>query len=404
MKMWLRYITLILAVILATEGLTLLAISRQVLNPKLYTQALDQSKVYTITADILTTKATAYLIEVEKQFVADLAARSQPQNQTVAKIEPVAVWFLNSIIERQTGQVVQSVSASLEIDKTLLNLSDRGITAFILWLKGQRPDPKIFAYIPDPQNVEAVRSEGVVPFIAKQIQQNAGIADLPACSDNSQVVQNLKLVTQGKVSEITCYSPEIRTILDKTATAVAPKIAQTQLAINIQGWLKQYHLKEIADDLFNLILKVSQIKQNLYQFREAISLSLTVAWGSLGLALMLTVIGLILTEKRRLRTFFLTYLWVGGLMVLGSLIYMVTATQVIARSFPRNLQILSDPSVGADQKTQLVVALKMAATLIVKNWALSTLYAGLTISAVMLLGLLIMFLKVRMAIPKKPLK
>jgi F0F1-type ATP synthase assembly protein I len=233
----------------------------------------------------------------------------------------------------------------------------------------------------------------VVAFIAKQAASNMGLASLPACTSTKEITQNLSLVAQGKVNEISCYSPEVRTVLEKAAGVAAPKIAQSQLAQQLDALLTKYQFKAITNDIFNAVLSISKFKQNLYTLRDVVAQSRTRAMQMLGISFLLLIAGLLLTERRRLKTFFLTYLWAGGIMTMGAFIYVYAAYQSISRNMPIRVLAISDPAVSEAQKLALTKSLETAAAMIARGMMQYTLYAGLILVMGSLLGLSILFIK-----------
>lgn len=392
MKNFFRYLSLVIAMLLTVGGLSTLAIREQVLKPDVYNQALNQAGVYPAIEDILVTKTAAYIETAAKQVVAQLSNQINPQREAVARLEPLAVWYLNDLVSRQTTPLVAEAAKNLQVTNNMQALTEQGVNYTVGWLAGTQPDPKFMAYIPEPEQLEAVKTEGAIPFVARQLKTEMGLEDLPPCESALEGANNLRLITSGRANEINCQSEEIRMAIARTAQVIKPQIAKTQLAITLESYVEKYQIKTLVDNVFEAVMDLSVFKQELMTFKANLALVEQQAQRALWGSLIFLAIGLVLTEKKRLRTLFLTYMWVGILMLVSAGGYTVAASQAVARAMPDRLIKITDPAISVAQNERLAKALETAVILVVEDWVTSVKFLGGAITALSLLGLLIVHL------------
>jgi hypothetical protein len=389
MKSFFRYFSLIGAILFTVISLSVLTVRAQLLNPQMYTDALEESGVYSSISDILETKTTSYLISAQKQLVSTIADSYNPENQVVQKLEPVVVLFLDSLIDRETEKAVSQVFEKLQVESALKNGSAGVITYSVDWLAGIREDPKFLSYIPDPERLTEIKDQGAVPFFVSQVKQDIGVEDLPPCETVTQVTQNLSTIAQGKISDVTCYSPEIKAVVERGAEVAAPKIAQTQLAMTVNDYLEKYQIRTLVEDLFNSLLNIAYLKQDLYQLREYVIQSKEWAVNGFIISLIMLVIGLILTEKRRIKTLFTVYLVSGISMTVWAVFNMMSLSYLVNKSMPNNLALITDPAISTAQKIALANSIRQAGAYIAQDLVSGMLTIGLLMVAVSLGGLIV---------------
>lgn len=392
MKRFFRWLALAMVVVMTAGSLSTLAIREQLLKPEVYNQALIQAGVYPAIEDILVTKTAAYVEAAAKQAVGQLANQITPEREVLVRLEPLAVWYLNDLVERQTTPLVAQAARNWRLADNIQAVAEKGVTYGVNWMAGTQPDPKFLAYIPEPEQLKAVRAEGAVPFVVKQLKAEMGIEDLPPCEGLAEAATNLKLVAGGRANEISCQSEEIRAAVTRAGQIIAPQIAKTQLALTLESYIEKYQIRTLANDLFNALLDVSIYKQELMAVRANLAMVQEQAQKALWGSLVFLIIGLGLTEKKRLKTFFVTYLGVGLLMIIGAGMYTLAATNAVAQAMPERLLRISDPVISPAQNERLAGALETAVLLVVKDWVTSVKFLGGSITLLSLLGLLIAYL------------
>ncbi len=367
MKQALRLLMFTLAVILTVSSLSLLAFRYQLLNADMYERALSRSGIYTSVTSIVVTKTTAYLTGLQKQYVASVAT-DRHQNGSATQFAPVIVWALNSVIEDGTSKIVNQVADTVSFTSILQRGTRRVIHTSTAWLADKQPDPPLLGYLPDKQEVESMKKEGVVPYIVNNVREQSGLANLPPCASPQDVANNLKLITQGKASQLTCYSPSIRSAINSGAAAVRPAVQDSQLADSVNGFLAQYQLKPLAEDLYNSLLTLSVYRQNIYTLKSYVQQSRTWAlWALLGSFICLAI-GLLLSKgKERMRSALSVYAVSGATMAVGASAYMLVATQYVQTHIPITFARLSDPAITFAQRQEFRESVVTAASMIARD-------------------------------------
>jgi len=319
-KSTLRYVYLALAVILASSSLFVLTIINQLLNPSLYTNALDKSGFYSVTTSIIEDKATDALLSLEEQLLVRIGIFEGDSENPL--LNSLLVWVVGSFLDDATEQLVINVSDDINLKGVIKDASEGVINGGVLWFRGDSPDPEIFAYIPDPERILEIGEASVADVVYVGAIEALGISTLPQCVDDTQINENLQKLARGNLLDLTCTNTTIEPLALAEVEKYIPRESLESAEATIQGFLVMFGLDTVLDQLYQIALGVSVIKQAALGLRDFVRgtidlsiLAYITSFAFLGLGLYVTEKGnkiKVLSDcgSTRKRSKYLSLLWI----------------------------------------------------------------------------------------------
>jgi hypothetical protein len=335
-------------------GILAYTVRQNVLTPAIYISAFQDANLYENTTAIIEYKAADLLITAQQALLNSLLERLQSNFETPAFVQQTLLVLINQAITQETQKIVETISNNIQLNKTIQNTSESGITFFIGWLKGEQPDPVFFKYIPTPEQITAVRQEGIASFLLE--------------SSPLQI-------------------------------ATGSGVISNQVENSINGFLNQYQLSDIVNSVFDFATVVSQNVQNLYALRTFVQESLAWTYWGFAAGTISLMLGVIVTSWNRVRTLLITLLATGAVLAAnayGSVLYLTTTIQTI---LPKPTEMTGLTDIPVQLRLNFIDSINAAAQYIIYNVFATALYVGLAIAGIALL-LLIGAIMVPLLVPR----
>ena len=378
MRNFLGYVSVFLVVLLGSISITSIAFQNQALNPELYTDALYQSGVYTQATNVVEEYTTNSVVDLSKSFLEEQKKKRKEEDQKISTIGLEAV--LEYLIQNKSDEFVRAVYKSIDLEGNMQKQTEEEITATVEWLKGNREDPAIYAYIPSVEQMESLEDEGILKSVTViGFLRAFGVSELSECSNEEEIQENLERLQGGKLREVTCTSESLKPIIWEEVLKIVPEELIDKAQANVDDFLEEYNLKPVVDQIFTFIKEMSKFKEYTYTVRDYISYNRYAATTLFFIAVVLSFLVLLLAKGNKFVTFFGMYFAIGFVVVLASLSYRFIISGVVLNSMNFDgLQIESE-EVSSATGELFFQSVEKASEKIVYNLANDAIAAGITI-------------------------
>lgn len=326
----------IAAVLIFTLSVLTLTLYNQVLNPNLYKNALVQSHIYEVTADILETEIAEAVVSWEKNALDSLIGATALGEKKV--IEGSLNFVLGYVIEKQTPLLVESIFEKIQVATILQNIMEKAIDRDIAWLRGEREAGKVFEYIPTPEQIEELQGSELSDVIGAILEPKVEAVQekiLPVCATNTEVLENVQRLVQGDRQNITCTSERIRELekdiinsepVQETVGSVQSKVGEA---------LASERVTHILTDIMGVSSALADMKQEMIDLRDTIRFIHSTAVFFVLVSIGLAIASIVYTSKNsRMRKFAIFMVVSGGLLFLYATIHYFVFSGMITRAIP----------------------------------------------------------------------
>ncbi len=247
------------SVILMSLSIFIITIYKRVLDEDLYIEALNQSQIYVIVADIIERNISESIIAWEKGMVDNLIPEQDENNLLVNSIRS---FIFDTIIEKQTSNVVSNVFDKIGLEKVFQNVTEKTINTDLQWLKGEKEAHEIFGYIPTPKQIEKMKEGNFTQILLNNIIQNTfRTNNLPQCKNTQEINMNIALITNGNIDEMTCTTEEIDVVAQKMMEESGVKTIVEKVGTGAEELTKNSNVDGLLTDIYNISYAIAQIKQ-----------------------------------------------------------------------------------------------------------------------------------------------
>lgn len=384
----LRYIYLSVAIILSSLSIVSLSIWYKLMDQNLYSDALTKSGIYEVTSQIIEDKTTLALLNLQNELLVRMGLFNENSENPI--LNSVLVWGVSTFLEDATSDLVTNVYKNVGLQNYLTDVGNNMINSTISWLKGDSPDPEFFSYIPEPEDIKILSEAKISDFIYAGAIQAIGINKLPLCTSDLDVNSNLQLLRQRNILKLTCTNDLISSAASGVVEEIIPKETLMTAEESVQGFLSEFGLDKLLDQMLEVVLFTSVLKQNAIDFRDFIQtvkdlsiLAFLTAIPFLGLGLYVTKHG------KRIRTLLQSCLLIGVIVAVFGLFHYYA----LARGLNENIDYRSvrfvEGFLDPVQQALVIHSMKQSGFLIIQGVVYFTIRIGFLISFISLIPLLI---------------
>ncbi len=324
------------AVLIFSLSTLTLTLYNQALNSQLYKNALVQSQIYGVAADILETEVTEAVMTWEKNALDSLMGATAIGDKPV--IEGSLSFVLGYVIEKQTPQLVENIFEKIQVATLLQNITEKSIDRDIAWLRGEQEGTKVFQYMPTPDQIEELQGSELTDVIGTLLAPKVETVKeniLPVCATNTEVLENVQRLVQGNKDNITCTSPRIREFEKDLVTSEPVQGAVGSVQEKVGEVLASERMESVLSDIYGVSLVLANMKQDMIGLRDAIRFIHSTATFFFLVSIGLAIASLFYTVKNaRMRRFSVMLVISGGLLFLYAIMHYFLLSEMITRAIP----------------------------------------------------------------------
>jgi hypothetical protein len=381
MKNILANILIGLAVISGVLGIINYTVQIQILDEDLYKTALDQSGVYAVTTQIVGEKLSEGLVTLQRGII-DQIGIIGPEDTETTIIDKIVLTLLNTVIDTQTPRLVSTLLTNISFEQNVQNYSNQVIEQSVGWLRGDVVANEYFDRIPTPEAVIAFREASLSQLLFQLTSRTFGQKELPICTSSEDIQANLSRALSGNFDSLSCTNNQIQPLLDAffNSNIANDKIGQAETTI--QSKLDAFGITEMIDGVYQVVLGVTQLKQNLLELQSMLRLNLRISYSLIIFSILSLIAGLLLKTASRLKLAIQSLFTVGASVLIITLLYLLIISEVAI--YQLNLQNLTTFTslLSANQNTALLLSLNNALTYMIKHAADFTLMVGIGLTVI----------------------
>lgn len=397
-RQFFRYFSLTLAVLFASTSLLTLTVRQTLLSSDLYTSALDQSGVYQVSSSIIETRVSTALTTLMKGLVVQLGIVENPDNQTL--LQSMLVQGINLVIEQQTGQWIANVFENAGVDQLIQGAVETSIENDLAWLRGERTSTEIFEFIPTPEEVTQFQDSSLTEIIGGLTENSLGLNKLPTCDNSADETNALNALAQRDLSAINCTSGRIQPLISSALSEILPTRTLEEVGSDLEKQVQNSQIKPVVDQFFEISLVVAEFKQLALSLRSAVQVSYEASILLMVLSLPMLLIGLYLSPHKRSKSFFVSILALGSVLVTASVIYYLSITSFVSYYYlPVTKFDVFGQVLSPTESSALAQSLHSAVIFILQGIILNTFWVGLVIASVAVAGLFAIYLLFKYQLP-----
>lgn len=391
-----RYLSIFLAVLIATSSVLVLSLRYALLNPSLYKEAFDQSGIYQVTTQIVEDKTTEALSSLMKSLVAQIGIVEQTEeNRTV--LTTALIYVLNTLIDTQTERLVNDFYSNINFSGFLQDTINTAIDQSLAWLTGETEAGEFFQIIPSPEEVEQFQNSSLVDLVTGVVGGALGVEQLPECTSEEQEATNLALITDGQILQVTCTSENIAPALQAAVESLLPSEAINRVEGQVEETIDAFQIRPVLEDIMGVVETLANLKAYALGLRELVQSSRDIAVFGLLVSFILTLVSLYLSPKERFSTFVRMGLGVGVSILAISITYYLVISNAVMATLPLDVNLqFGNSALSASQTTALVISIRSIVSYIVHGVIIAPLYTGVIITVIFGVGWLVVIWLERM--------
>lgn len=329
----------ILAIIVGVLGLYTLSVWNRALTPDIYTNAFEQSGVYTQVTNLIEAQATEYLKVEGKQIVDNLLAESDQgilQDDRRILNDELIAWMINTVIDNQTANVVDRLSERIDLEQRVANRTESFLQTTTSWLRGEIESPQIIELIPPSEEVAELEpldlaTAGII-YVGKLA---FGLDDLPLCSSSQSATEALELIAQGNVREIKCTNEQIDLAINSAIESLLPEEPLRRFKDQI-GWrIDLYRIENLFESVQDALMQLSVLKEDLRNFREEVQLVRSIALVLIVFSVLFTLLAFLFANERSAKL----VLWIFTITGITLFVTALTTNFVFVTALPNVIDL-----------------------------------------------------------------
>ncbi len=397
MRNLVSYTLVAISAIFGALGIITLATWHSTLTPSTYTNALEESGVYSNMAKTIETYATTKVFNLNSILTDEIISSV---NESVAGTEYekyIDNPFVNSIIHQITNKIAikltDSIAQSFDLEKNIEKLGNKMITEHITWLRNSNYERPIeLALVPPKDEIKNMSNEDVIKLIGTYITVSKyDLNKLSKCQSDAEEEKNLEYISEGEFTSLTCTSVEIQNSLisaiesENTNSDTNQGKIVTAIHDYIYAFMDQSKLAQILTMIKNVLYVVSYIKYVAHAERITVE---TVKYGSiilLGLSLITSTIAYFIKKTRSILTWVHTYTIVAMLTILYALFQISIVSTIIGKLLPTSYPNLSISDIPVANISMLAISIRNFVLMVHKTINMFVLKTGFTILIVMIM-------------------
>ena len=396
MRNLVSYTLVAISAIFGALGIITLATWHSTLTPSTYTNALEESGVYSNMAKTIETYATTKVFNLNSILTDEIISSV---NESVAGTEYekyIDNPFVNSIIRQITNKIAikltDSIAQSFDLEKNIEKFGNKLIVEHIIWLKNSDYEQPIeLALIPPKNEIKNMSNEDVIKLIGTYVTVSKyDLNELSKCKNYTEEEKNLEYVSNGEFTSLTCTSTEIQNSLisaiesENTNSDTNQGKIVTAIHDYIYAFIDQSKLAPILTLIKNGLYVVSYVKYIAHIEKitvEAVKYSSIIL---LGLSLITSTIAYFLKKTRSILTWVHTYTIAAVLTILYGLFQISIISTTISKLMPTSYPNLSINGVPVANISMLAISIKNFVLMVHRTINMFVLKIGFTILIVMI--------------------
>jgi hypothetical protein len=383
-----KFLFVFVAVILTVVPFLTLTTIYKILDADMYKEALSQSGIYSVTTQVVENRITDTLITLQKGVVVELGIVENEEDPSI--LNNILVFVINTLIEEASTEIVANFSQNIGLEEGIKNTAENSIDNSISWLKGDVNDPKIFAYIPPPEQIKAIRDANLSDFVYYITGEIFGTNNLPECQSPEEVRQTLIFLSNRELENVSCTNEDLNILISGQIEEIIPSKVLADAEREFMTFLDSYKLTPVIDQFFEVSLFISNAKNTLINFRESLQTTKEVSVLALFSSTIFVGFAVYLQEKgKRLKLFFEIYLVSGVILIVYSLLHYVFLSKIISDTFAISDVSFSEGFMTPEQEALFLNSLNSAFLYLLRNLSSTTLLVGLLIFFVFFLPFLL---------------
>jgi hypothetical protein len=361
MKNTMRHLFAALAIIFGSISLYVLLVANQALTPELYTDALEEAGVYQEISNVIEERVTEGLIESGHDIIDEIVE----ENIEETPYSKALVWALNSLLDSQTGTVVEAISDRIGLEQGIQNAFEKDIEFATGWLRGDAELPKFFSYVPSVEAVEEIEENGAFGTMIMAFTEDIlGVTELPECSYSGAETSTLEALSEGNWEGVTCTSDTVRPVIAATVEEFIPPETIENLEDELSKFLETYKLKEVWDWILGSVKDLATFKEAMYDAQGAVMWLHTTGVVVLSLSIVSGLIAIVMSQGTRLKMFISLAVIPGVVLLLGALVFNLFIADSIVDSLNFGGLLISSDKISATQSALLEASFMSSAGMI----------------------------------------
>jgi hypothetical protein len=371
MKTFLAYMFGILAIIFGFWGLSSLILYFTVLNPETYKGPLESSGIYTQTVEVLKDQTEVALLglgdEAINTVIDILFKDNGDKNAKSTILKGVITEAATSMIQKQSGTVVDTLFNKIDVKTKLQYISEKTIDETTSWLKGENNLPKAFKYIPSKNLVDLAEKEGILKVATIYVfAEITGITDLPKCQTKDQVSENLVFLENKEYKSIYCTSEVLAPVFLESAQNFLPEEVSIKIQAALQAFMIQYNIQPVLEGIFSIVKNLSGFKESMINLRGFLDTVKNIAFLSIILSAVFAFVSVLLFKKNRLSKIISIYFVVSVTLFMFGVMNRLFIVDMLSTKIGFDTLVISE-NISVQRNTLMVQSLEEVFNGIMEN-------------------------------------
>jgi len=355
-KMVIRFLSVVAVALMAMSIFTI-TVYKRALDGDLYKEALSQSQIYVIVANIIERNIAESLVAWEKDLVNNLMPQETVSNIPFAN--EALSFVLDTVIEKQTPELVSNLIGKIGLAETFQNITEKKIEADLQWLKGEKEAHEAFGYIPTPEQIKNVKDSDFTTILDDVVKNALGVNKLPICKSNAEANKNIALIAAGKARDVACTSEQIDVLLLEEFDNSGIKTAVNRIGDGADTLVENSSVNALLDDIYNVSYTIAQIKQIAVNVRADIQSTLKWAYFMLFTSIILGGVVMYLQNVGTRMKIFITMIFSTGFLIsVVALLHYVLFSRLLLNAIPFEDVVLGTNLLTSAEVTLLTNSIK----------------------------------------------
>ncbi|XLQ19687.1 MAG: hypothetical protein ACKUBY_03785 [Candidatus Moraniibacteriota bacterium] len=253
------------SIVLMSLSIFTITVYKRALDEELYKEALNQSHIYEIVANVIERNVSEAIIAWEKDLVNNLMPEPV-KNNTLANT--ALSFVLDTVIEKQTPDLVSNIFGKIGLADVFQNVTEKTIETDLQWLKGEIDAHEAFGYIPTPEQIEGIKESNFTQILGNVAKNAFGVQNLPECKSMNEVNANILRIANGNIAEVTCTTEQIDMVMNESMKNSGIGTVVDKVGSGAQELAQNSSVNELLTDVYNVSYAIAQIKQIAIDVRQ----------------------------------------------------------------------------------------------------------------------------------------